>query len=270
MARGRDVDLAAQGSTRYTSIVSGTLIPPDLGSRANRRRWQADLVIAGAALFVLLTVAAMVAFPGGATFDIAARHYLFFDNYLSDLGATHTYSGRPNTASRVLFSGALVSVGIALALFGSTWKVWASRGRGRVLGAVASSAAALAGCSFIATAFTPWDRDYYTHTALVRAAFVLVFVFMTCLTNIQLRDHAPSRWIRANVVYVVALAIYVSITIFGPDVGTRHGLELQVATQKVIVGATMLNLSLQAWAVRSSAQGGQEYGQRSAAPPSDL
>ncbi len=210
------------------------------------------MVIISAGLFVALTTAAMAAFPGGATFDLTTRHYLFLGNYLSDLGATHTYSGRPNTASRVLFTVALVAVGVSLALFGPAWRAWAARGRVAGMGGVATASAALGGCFLIGAAFRPWDRDYDTHTTLVRAGFGLVFVFIACLTAIQIRNGAPRRWIGANVLALCALTAYVWVVVYGPSIYVADGLKIQVAMQKAVVYLTVANLGVQGWAVRKA------------------
>jgi hypothetical protein len=47
-------------------------------------------IIAGMA-FVLLTVAAMVLYPGGTMHNHAEPRYLFFRNPFSDLGRTHVF-----------------------------------------------------------------------------------------------------------------------------------------------------------------------------------
>ncbi len=209
-------------------------------------------MIASACLFVALTIAAMAVYPGGATFDVVTHHYLFFGNYLSDLGATRTYSGRPNTPSRVLFTVALAGVGASLGVFSRAWRAWESKGRSALVGGVATACAVLGGCFLVGAAFTPWDRDYDTHTALVRAAFVLIFAFIACLTAIQIRNDAPQGWIVANVISLIALLAYVWITVDGPSIYAPDGLRAQVGAQKAIVYLTVANLGAQAWAVRRS------------------
>ncbi len=228
--------------------------------RSDHLRWRANLVIAAAGTFVVLTVAAMIVFPGGATFDLLARHYLFFDNYLSDLGATQTYSGRPNGASRILFTTALVLVGVSLGLFGPVWRVWATRGRGAVLGNLATACAALAGCFLIAAAFSPWDQDYDTHIALVRLGLALASAFIACLTAMQLRSGSPRRWIGPNVICLLALGVYVWIVAWGPSIYVRDGLEVQVAAQKAVVYLTVANLAAQGWGVRRSGRDAARVG----------
>lgn len=237
------------------AVHIGLVSPPtrvrEQRPRIDHQHWRANLVILSAGLFVALTTAAMAVFPGGATFDLVARHYLFLGNYLSDLGATHTPSGRSNTASRVLFTSALVVVGASLGLFGPAWRAWATRGRGAVLGGVGTACAVLAGCFLVGAGFSPWDRDYDTHTALVRAGFGLVAAFIACLTAVQIRNHAPRRWIGANVISLVALAVYVWVIAYGPSIFVRNGLETQVAVQKAVVYLTVANLAAQGWAVRT-------------------
>ena len=233
---------------------------PELKRRFDLQRLRANIVIAAAALFVALTTVAMAVYPGGAPYDVVARHYLFLGNYLSDLGATRTYSGRPNAGSRVLFTIALVAVGASLALFGPVWRAWQTRDRGALLGGAATACALLGGCFFVAAAFTPYDRDYNTHTALVRAAFGLVFAFVACLTAIQIRNFAPRTWIGANVIFLIALVAYIWIDVEGPSIYAPDGLRIQVGAQKAIVYLTVANLGAQAWAVRSRRRDRHEYG----------
>src|SRR5450432_3483339 len=115
--------------------------------------------MAASALFVVLTVAAMAAYPGGALYDHGSHGYLFFQNFFSDLGATKTYSGRSNTLSHVLFTVALASVGLALLAFAPSWRVIVARRRARRRAGIASQVSALiSGVGFIGIAATPWDH----------------------------------------------------------------------------------------------------------------
>ena len=80
-----------------------------------------------------------------------------------------------------------------------------------------------------------------------------MFVFIACLTAIQVHNRVRPLWISANVIYMVALTAYVFVIVDGPSIYTRDGLRFQVMTQKAIVYATVVNLTLQAWAIRGSA-----------------
>ncbi|MEJ7583009.1 MAG: hypothetical protein WKF43_02770 [Acidimicrobiales bacterium] len=211
----------------------------------------ADLILVCAALFVLLTTAAMVVFPGGAPYDLVARHYLFFDNTFSDLGGLRTYTGRENDRSRVLFTIALILVGTSIVGFGPAWRAWASPGRATRFGTATSAFALSSGVGFVATAFLPWDKYLDTHDTVVQVTFGLLAGFIVCLAVVQIANKAPRPWIAANVAYLVGVIGYAAVEFLGPDLTTRRGLRLHVGTQKAIVYASILNLAVQAWGVRS-------------------
>jgi hypothetical protein len=214
---------------------------------AVRRR--ATVLVAAAALFVVLTIAAMFAYRGGSSFDTGARHYLFFGNFFSDLGVTVTYSGRANTVSRALFVGALVPVGIAFAWSAPAWRAWALRDDAPIAAAIVSAVAVLVGFGFVAIAVTPRNRDYDAHVVLVQSAFALLLVFVASLLLVQVRNGTAQPWIGVNLACLLVLVAYVVVAVAGPSVATVSGLRLQVVAQKVVVYASILNLSLQAWGV---------------------
>jgi hypothetical membrane protein len=51
------------------------------------------VALAGCIQFVLLTIIAMLAYPGGMHPAIASTGYNFFENFFSDLGGTATPTG---------------------------------------------------------------------------------------------------------------------------------------------------------------------------------
>lgn len=184
----------------------------------------------------MLTTAAMLAYPGGAKYALGTDGYRFFQNFFSDLGATKTYSGRSNTPSHVLFLVALICVGLATIGFATTWCTVAERrGEGRRFGDVAQVAGIVSGVGFVGVAVTPWDRVLDAHNAVVQVAFGILLVFIVCLLALQLRNAWPPAFVALNVVYLIVLALYVVVLFAGPGLGTRSGLEFQVAAQKVIV-----------------------------------
>ena len=54
--------------------------------------------------------------------------------------------------------------------------------------------------------------------------------------------------------YLIVLAIYVLVLFAGPGLGTRSGLEFQVAAQKIIVYSSILNIGVQAAGIRREAR----------------
>lgn len=215
---------------------------------------RAELLIVAAALFCVLTVAAMLAYPGGAKYDHQSGGYLFFQNFFSDLGATKTYSGRSNTTAHVLFSIAAVCVGLAMIGFSTTWRVIAARrGEGRPFGWIAQVACIVSGVGFIGVGLTPWDRVLDAHNVFVQVAFSVLLVFVLCLLALQARNAWPPAFVGANALHLIVLALYVLVLFAGPGLGTRAGLEFQVAAQKIVVYVSILNLGAQAIGIRREA-----------------
>ncbi len=222
----------------------------DLTGQARR----ALVLIYASAQFVVLTAIAMVAYPGGAVYQLDANRYLFLRNFFSDLGATITPSGRPNLTSHILFAIALGSVGLALILASSNWKVIVARGgAARAAGVASQIVEVVAGLGFIGIAATPWNLVLDAHNGFVRLAFGFLLVYDLCLLMIQISNRWTAAYTAANAIYLLLLVAYVGILFFGPRVDTQSGLEFQVAAQKIIVYASVVNLGLQAVSIRRAA-----------------
>jgi len=226
----------------------------ELGLRG--QAWRATVLTYACVQFLVLTAVAMLVYPGGAVYEPDANHYLFFRNSFSDLGATRTPSGHPNLSSNLLFLLALSSIGIALILASSNWKVIVARRQtAKVAGFASQALGTIAGLGFIGIAITPWDLvlDAHNDFDFVRAAFCFLLAYDLCVLVIQLRNRWSPSYTIANAIYLVLLLGYVGILFFGPRLDTKSGLEFQVAAQKIIVYASAVNLGLQAMSVRREA-----------------
>lgn len=217
--------------------------------------WRSLVLIYASVQFVVLTAIAMLVYPGGAVYQQDASRYLFLRNFFSDLGATITPSGRPNLVSHILFAVALGSVGLALILASSNWKVIvAKRGAARTAGLVSQMVEVVAGLGFIGIAATPWNLVLDAHNGFVRLAFGFLLVYDVCLLMIQISNRWTGAYTAANAIYLLLLLAYVGILFFGPRVDTKSGLEFQVAAQKIIVYASVVNLGLQAVSIHRVAR----------------
>jgi|SRR5271165_2199569 len=223
--------------------------------RSGRRAaWGGTLLFCCALQFVVLTIAAMWMYPGGAKYVLGGDHYLFFQNFFSDLGATRTHSGRSNLASEALFVVALSAVGLGMIGSSSSWKVIAGKSRrGAGWGVAAQVFSILSGMCFIGVGVTPWNLVLEAHNAFVKAAFLLLLGFLISITVLQAKNSWPGRYTICNWVYLVLLAAYLYLLLHGPRLDTERGLEIQVAAQKIIVYASTLNLGYQALGIRRGA-----------------
>ena len=220
----------------------------------------AGLLRYAAIQFVVLTALAMVLYAGGTWFDPTTAHYHFTDNFLSDLGMTHAFSGRANYASSIVFLVALTSIGAALIAFVWRWKEFAfDRRRAALAGHAAAVLGTLSGLAFIGVAVTPFDLALRAHNTLVIAAFGLLMLFVAAITIAMWRNGLP---VGANLAYLACVLGYVALVLRGPHMWTPHGHTVQVIGQKAIAYASMLHVIYLTTTIRRSI--GTRY---SARPP---
>jgi hypothetical membrane protein len=221
------------------------------GPDAARR---AELLVAAACVFVILTAGAMLAYPGGARFHHHSRGYMFLQNFISDLGASRTYSGRANATSQLLFVVALGLLGLAMIGFSTTWRtIWGRREQGRRFGGVAQAAAVASGVALVGVAVTRWNRGLGPHSASIRLVFGALLVLSVSTLALQLRNAWPAAFVAVNALSLLVLVVYELALFAGPGTDTQSGLEFQVALQKLVVYTAVVNIAVQAFAVRREA-----------------
>jgi len=212
-------------------------------------RRRAALLRYAAVQFVVLVAAAMAAYPGGTWFDGGATSYQLAHNFLSDLGATHTFSGRDNHVSQILFGIALGALGAAIVPFAWAWREHAfAQRRARAAGIASAIAGTACGAAFAGVAVAPIDVRLRLHNGLVIAAFALLLVHVACLTFVRRRNRTGNVWL--DLAYLAVVFGYFAVVIFGPRFTTERGVEMQVIAQKIIVCTTMIYIAYITSAVR--------------------
>ncbi|MGD8625043.1 MAG: hypothetical protein PVF47_20690 [Anaerolineae bacterium] len=222
------------------------------------RRWRLDRrrslgwVAASCGQFVVLTLVAMLVYPGGTVADPATKGYSFFRNFFSDLGRTVTPRSEPNTVSLALFVVALTLAGLGLALFFLTMPSLFRRPRpARVCSLAGSSFGVVAGLSFAGVAFTPANLVLPVHALFVQVAFLSFFVATLGYTAaIVLAQDYPRRHLAIFGAFALLLAGYLWLLFFGPELDSPQGLLIQATGQKIIVYAAVLSVGLQAVGAR--------------------
>ncbi len=199
------------------------------------------------AAFFVLSVTAMLVYPGGRVGNPRSSGYAFFTNFFSDLGTTRTHGGHSNVASLVLFCAALAATAIAVALFFATFSLLFKRATTpRRLAFAGALCGVAAGVCFAGVAATPWNLFLSAHNAFVLWAF-RAFFGAVALTGLAC-FFAPRVFRRfANVFagFAVLLAIYIAVLTFGPPPGTATGAAIQATAQKIIVYASVLTVLVQ-------------------------
>ncbi len=210
------------------------------GSPARRR---AGWLLYAAVQFCVLTAIAMLLYPGGTWFDPTTPHYRFFENFLSDLGATRAFSGRPNHVGSAIFCAAMVSIGSALVAFSWSWRSFGfNHGRARAAGITSQVAGTLSGLAFVGIGCTPWNLVLAAHNLLVVIAFTMLLAYVAGITVLLWRNEHPRGRTAANLAYLGVVLGYVVLVLFGPRLSTPTGHHTQVAGQKLVVYASMIHI----------------------------
>lgn len=204
--------------------------------------WRAGFLRYAAVQFVVLVSIAMAVYAGGHYYDTAAPDYGITRNFLSDLGMTHAWSGRPNTVSAVLFSIALATVGVALIVFSWSWRRFAfARQRARFAGTSSAVLGTASGLAFLGIACTPFDVALTWHNVFVLAAFSMLLGYVVALAVVMGRNGATRVQTAVNLGYVVLVLGYVALIFFGPRLHTEAGFRVQVVGQKIVAFGSMLH-----------------------------
>ena len=212
-------------------------------------QWVFALIMFGCALFVVLTLIAMLFYPGGTTTDPAASGYSFVANVLSELGMTETYAGQENTVSRVLFTIALSSTGAGLAAFFLAFRQFFVVSRsGRILSGIGSAAGIVCAICLVGAAFTPLDVQEQWHFALVTCAFGVFAAAAVLYANAIRRQPAyPDRFALVFDALSLFLLIYLFLVLLGPPRSTPEGMVLRATSQKIIIYAAVISVIVQSY-----------------------
>ena len=205
-------------------------------------------------LSAALTVASMLLYPGGTALDRSTRGYSLSRNFLSDLGMTVAYDGRPNVAGAICFIGALcilvLGLGGTLVSFVRRYAVTpAARG----LALAAGGVGLLAAVAFLGVAFTPEDRVMHLHLRFTLWAFELLpaAALLLALAARQSRV-AAQRVVLTWTLLGALLAGYAGLLAWGPTINTPVTLTTYVLAQKVVTVALLLTVAAQSAMTQSA------------------
>jgi hypothetical membrane protein len=184
----------------------------------------------------------MLIYPGGTYRDRSTSGYQFFHNFLSDLGATVTFSGQSNPIGAVLFVASLVVLVVGMGgILAGLARVYSRSPRAVPLIRLAVVAGVFVCACFIGVAATPENRFRSTHVLFTKLAFRVFPVVPLFLGLGASRGERSSGVGVAWVAMIALLTAYVVVLDFGPRASTPIGLVVQVTAQKLVaVGAVLL------------------------------
>jgi len=223
-----------------------------MGKPSSWRQRAFSLVSIGCVQFVLLTVVAMLFYPGGTVTDPSTSGYSFFTNFFSELGLTRTHSGGPNTISFILFFVALTVVGMGLALFFVAFRsFFVGSVAGKVLSAIGTLFGIISAICFAGVAWTPANLQPTLHGQFVMwafEAFPVAVIFYAAA--ILLHRSYPKRFAVVFIAFAALLVLYLVLLTRGPWFSTSEGLMVQATGQKAIVYASIVTILIQSLGAR--------------------
>ncbi len=209
-------------------------------------------VAIGCMLFVVLTLVAMLVYPGGSHGNLSQTGYSFSRNFFSDLGLRQAHNGQHNPVAGALFFVALILAGLTLILFFFHFRrFFLDTRRDQIISLFGSLLGLGAGISFIGVAFTPADVYLDAHVQFVIWAFRLLPMAILCFTLVMFNTSAfPRGYTYIFLGFFGLLVAYYLLLTQGPGFETAQGLVIQALGQKIIVYASILSImviSLGAW-----------------------
>ena len=212
-------------------------------------------VTAGCLQFIVLTLVAMLFFPGGYNLNHDKQHYDFFHNFFSTLGRTAAHDGDSNYVSAAIFIFTTCIAGVCLiTFFVMTTRLFRPLRQAQDIAKLTAWLASIAsaifgtigGLSLIGVAFTPMNIVYRWHMRFMFAAFTsLLLVGVFYIIAVLLAPHYPKRYALSFGIFVVLLSAYMLLLWYGPRLQTHRGVLIQATSQKLIVYSAMLTILYQ-------------------------
>jgi len=182
----------------------------------NFQKWGSLIGFITCILFLILTILAMLFYPGGNRDDGMAPGFNLWFVTLSDLGRDFAINDVSNTLSQALFLTGFIILGLSLVVFyiildmfykDSKKIKWLSL-TGLILGIIS-------GVLYIYIAITPVDIDIHLHNKFIYSAAPFKFGALICFTIVTFVDKKlPKRFtylILANLIVYVLLAVAVIV-----------------------------------------------------------
>jgi hypothetical protein len=205
--------------------------------------------LAGCIGFVLLTLVAMLAYPGGTVTDHSTQGYRFSENFFSDLGRILARNGQSNLPSMAMFVLGLSGAAAALGIFFISYAQYFSQPIYlRILAWLGSATGVASAICFLGIAWTPTDLNRFLHVQFVLWAFRLFLVAVIFyIPTLLLGSQLPRQQAIVLLVFAGLLAAYLVLLTSGPRADSPDGLLIQAVGQKIIVYASIVSIGLLAW-----------------------
>jgi hypothetical protein len=189
------------------------------------------------AIFVSIVLGglAMLLYPGGTRRDPSTIGYRFFQNFLSDLGNTVSFSGQSNRISSILAMAVCgLVVPTVLACILAFVRLYSTSRSGRRIALAAAILAAISCVGMTGVAMSPGNLALIRHvrfSLLTLAPWPVASLLFAVVTvrDDRFRGGVPAAWLALTIVSAGLL----SLRLWGPSITTDIGLTIAVTAQKI-------------------------------------
>lgn len=197
----------------------------------------------GVLQYFVLTIYGMQLYPGGTVQDRSTDGYLFWQNFLSDLGRHPAWNGQKNPGAPI-YKLTLSLVGYSLMLFFPAFVWLLEKPFSKILAGICVAIGFIAGYGYIGIALNPVNIDYGRHINFVQLSFITFCLLCLILSLAIYKDEIfPNKYAYALWAFCVVLTVQIAIMILGPrSWHSDSALRLQVLAQKIIVYAQMFTM----------------------------
>jgi hypothetical protein len=193
----------------------------------------------GISIFSLLCLISMILYPGGTIIDSSTVGYLFFYNFLSNLGEWTAKNGDPNFYSAILFNISMIVLAVSYSIFYYNFlMIVIKKSKNAILKLLLISSISISLIGFVCVALFSSDPETFElHILFVKIG--IYSLFFHCLIQtifIKSIDEFSNILYNVSLVFSVILFLFVLIMEFGPNpFENNESLFVQVTSQKVIV-----------------------------------
>ncbi len=191
------------------------------------------------AIFILLQIVGMIAYPGGTLHDVSTEGYSFTNNFFSDMGTYAARNGDPNYLSMIIFAFSLTIVGITFSFYYLVLPNVLGEDRINYILAIIGTVFAIGGSiCMIGTGLKPSDIVHAPHVFFANNIFHCFLITAFVYTIVIFRSEIlKKRYSIGYGLFFISIFAYVGILQYGPPATAGESeLVFQVVSQKMIVG----------------------------------
>tara|TARA_Y100000816_G_scaffold142117_1_gene100733 strand:+ start:1794 stop:2471 length:678 start_codon:yes stop_codon:yes gene_type:complete len=200
-------------------------------------------------VFISLCVIAMIYYPGGTIIDSTTVGYLFFYNFLSNLGEWTAKNGESNFFSAYLFNTSMLVLALSYSLFYFNFlKVIISRSKNLLLKTTLIMSISISLLGFIFVAIFSSDPDTFSlHILFVKIGFYSLFIHCIIQAIFIYSIKLPNNLLfNSTLIFTIIMFLFVLMMEFGPNpFENNESLFIQVTSQKIIVTSILIYFFIQ-------------------------